>query len=248
MVHQILDLDLDFFLDRIKHHGSDRGRRPAIRDFVPWSESQVRLLLERQCHLSTQSPTRGKVVTHHDEVFWLWRTLIETGQIRAPFEVVHVDAHADLGMGDAGYVYIMTNLLHKPLRERQSPNRKEVKPSNFLAFAVACRWVSRIKFVLHPKGGKDLPYIHFENFSTKSGHLQLKECAYEEFRTHLFRGDLYNISPQKLEPRVPLETVTCQEYNADQPFSFVFLAQSPGFTPETADALIPIIKEYISEI
>jgi hypothetical protein len=247
VVHQILDLDLDFFLDRIKHRASDRGKRPDSSDFIPWSTSQVRFFLEQQCFLSTASPTRGKLVTHHDEVFWLWRTLVENGQIGVPFEVIHVDAHADLGLGDASHKYIMSCLLHKPLKERSYPNSKEVGPGNFLAFAVACRWISQIKFVLHPGWRDDLPISHFRGFSTESGYLELKKCTKEEFERSHWEG-LECISPLELDPPVPFETISCSEFKADGPPSFVFLAQSPGFTPETADALIPIIKEYISEI
>ncbi len=91
MVERILDLDLDFFLDEIAYHRSDRGKRLPSWGYRPWKKSKVRSFLEQQCLLSTANPAKGRVVTHHDEMFWLWRELVQAGQIEVPFVVVHVD-------------------------------------------------------------------------------------------------------------------------------------------------------------
>ncbi len=148
----ILDLDLDFFLDKIAHRRPDKGKRLPSWGYKPWKKDEVRSFLERQCLLSTANPTKGRVVTHHDEVFWLWRDLVDARQIGVPFSVVHVDAHSDLGMGyPAADRYVMTELLHESLEDRKSPFKSQVKPGNFLLFAVACCWVSQITFVLHPR-------------------------------------------------------------------------------------------------
>jgi hypothetical protein len=37
--------------------------------------------------------------------------MIEQKIIKVPFELVHIDAHADLGLGDYSYKYIMIELL-----------------------------------------------------------------------------------------------------------------------------------------
>jgi arginase family enzyme len=56
-----------------------------------------------------------------------------------PFHVTHVDAHADLGNGDAGYAYIMTSLLFSALEDRQrpapGPGETGLTEVNFLLFA-----------------------------------------------------------------------------------------------------------------
>jgi len=51
----------------------------------------------------------------HDEAFFTWRPWLEDGSLVAPFAVVHVDAHADMGLGDAGYVSLMSELLASPV-------------------------------------------------------------------------------------------------------------------------------------
>lgn len=35
-----------------------------------------------------------------------------------PLEVVHIDAHADLGLGDASYSYLMGELAYEPIEKR----------------------------------------------------------------------------------------------------------------------------------
>jgi UPF0489 domain len=244
----ILDLDLYFFLDEIAHHRSDRGKRLPSWGYKPWKKSEVRSFLEQQCLLSTANPTKGRVVTHHDEVFWLWRDLVEAGQIRVPFAVVHVDAHADLGMGDSAYMYVMTELLHQSLERRKSPISAQVKPGDFLLFAVACRWVCQITFVLHPRWRGDLPQLHFEKFTPTTECLQLKKCTGVEFQRHSLRGCWDKLPVLEYEPKLPFRRITRSEYQAEEPFSFVFLSCSPGYTPHTADGLISTVKEYISEI
>jgi hypothetical protein len=47
------------------------------------------------------------------------------------------------------------------------------------------------------------------------------------------------------EPIVPLKQVPIAQFEAHKPFQYALLAQSPGFTPPTSDALIPIFRGYI---
>jgi len=103
----ILDLDLDFFLsDIVIGLGRVGPGRPNKRHYKPWSEDQVRRFLESKCKLSTDYPCPGKVVVEHHEVFIDWREQVLSGKIAPPLSVVHIDAHADLGMGDSAYMYV----------------------------------------------------------------------------------------------------------------------------------------------
>jgi hypothetical protein len=248
----ILDLDLDFFLNDIATWGDvDDGRLDS--DFLPWTESDVRHFLETQCLLSLAEPRRGAIVKRHDEVFWIWRKMVEERKIAVPFEIVHVDAHADLGLGDAGYAYIMTDLLFKSLLDRTLPDTDQVTPGNFLSFAVACRWVSRLTYVLHPRLqiGRDLPNFYFKDFDTDSGYLQLKGYTREQlgrYGCEPYCCRRIPLSESRLEPEVPFRMIRGSEFQAEEPFSHVFLTCSPEYTPATADDLIPIIREYIREI
>lgn len=97
---RILDLDLDFFLDGITWKYGVGDRFPDEGSYPPWSEERVRRFLEDQCGLSKESPVPGKVVTTHDEVLWEWLELSSDGQ---KWDIVHVDAHGDLGYRDSAY-------------------------------------------------------------------------------------------------------------------------------------------------
>jgi hypothetical protein len=95
---QILDLDLDFFL----HAATDGlGRNPATRlpdaEFPVWDQAAVRAFLEQRCGLNRTRRARGRGFEHHDEAFFCWRDRIDSGEVSAPFDLVHVDTHADLG-------------------------------------------------------------------------------------------------------------------------------------------------------
>ena len=61
------------------------------------------------------------------------------GLLTPPFHVTHVDAHADLGLGDAGYVYLLTELLLEDPRDRWWPRTGTtgLNDANHLAFAIA---------------------------------------------------------------------------------------------------------------
>ena len=51
--------------------------------------------------------------------------------------------------------------------------------------------------------------------------------------------------PVTLEPAVSLVAHNCWDYVAPGSFDFLFLAQSPRYTPASSDRLIGVIREYI---
>lgn len=243
---RVLDLDLDFFQNRIVYWGDESNGRPSDDEAQPWDTAAVRHFLEVRCGLSSAAPVPGAYVRTHDEVFYAWRALIANGQLRAPFEVVHVDAHADLGLGDAGWAYVMGNLLHQPLAARYDPRQgcDGLNEGNFLVFALACRWISRLTFVAPIGWIDDLLRYHFEHFDTASGMLQLK--AY--FPWQLDEMDFSSRhQPASVEERVPFELITEPVYLGDPPFDFVFLTHSPAYTSSGTDQFVPLIRSYIAE-
>lgn len=104
-----------------------------------------------------------------------------------------------------------------------------------------------MKFVLHPRWKEDRLWLHFKNFRKDSGYIQLKRYMKGAFPTRDTR-EWRRIENYELEPEVPFEPIRCSEYYAEQPFTHIFLSHSPGYTPQAADSLIPIIKEYICEL
>jgi len=117
-----LNIDLDFFLDEIAHGRTVDAGRLNSEEYKPWNANDVMQFLEGNRNLSLKDPTPGYLVSDHDEVFFLWRELIKQGKLRVPFDLIHVDAHADLGLWDCSYEYICCDLLHWPLEERTAPS------------------------------------------------------------------------------------------------------------------------------
>jgi hypothetical protein len=113
---RILDLDLDFFQYEVAMMVAHDGDRLDGEDYPPWPVAEALSFLEERCLLREKLP--GAAVEHHVEVFHLIGQAIEADLIEAPFELVHVDAHADLGLGDAGYAYLMSALAFEPIEER----------------------------------------------------------------------------------------------------------------------------------
>jgi hypothetical protein len=246
---RVLDLDLDFFLDAVvawPFSDGDGPRRSAER-YAPWPAESVAGFLERQCGRRVAAGgTRpiGRTVATHDGAFYFWRELIERGELAAPFDVVHVDAHADLGLGDTGYRYIMCELLHRPPAERVHPNPAQVLESNYLAFAAASQWLGSVTYVWHSaRTHDDRPLEHFLGNDSESGFLQLKCCDPARFAADAASGAIAS-SVVALEPLIPFHTVNASSFVAAEPFDVVVLARSPLYTPVTADALIPIIESY----
>lgn len=221
------------------------GQRLDAQDFPPWSIEEAISYLERNCGL--EGPLPGRVVEEHDEVFRIWRQLIEEGSLTTPFHVTHLDAHADMGMGDTGYVYVMTELLLRDPEDRTYPPEGEGKlnASNFVLFAVACRWMDRLTYVYPPGGGSDIPGIHKKGWDWNSDMLQLK-CIDPNDVLRLF--DSIEPEPIHVEPEVPLECFSCDEYSNDSAFDFITLARSPEFTPAKSDVIYDAIRErFIDE-
>ena len=147
----ILDLDLDFFVWPIFHDRKGPKRVHPSRISKLYSEQETRLFLEQGCGLSTENPVYCEEVEEHDEAFDVWRIWLKDGSLRAPFKVIHVDAHADQGIGDRSWRYLLTEFLCLPLSERANPPRGKdrMNAGNYLMFAVANRWLESLMYV-HP--------------------------------------------------------------------------------------------------
>lgn len=241
---RILDLDLDFFISDIALFRVDGNDRLDDTNYKPWSEEETRVFLEKNCGLSKSNRIKGRIIKHHDEAFFFWRELIDKGSLTTPFEVVHVDAHADLGLGDASWAYILSELLKFSPEERVNPKTNGIYGlgfSNYLAFSIACRWLSHLTFVHHSKWENDLPFSLLKDFDDSSGAIQLNLFDRKDIDVDRIR----KATPIATEPAVPLRLVNCWDFTTVDPFDYIILCQSPGYTPSSADNLLRIIEEYI---
>ena len=107
---RILDLDLDFFV-RPVHNWMPSEERLSESEYTCASPDEVEAFLEQQCGLSKTDRIPGRLCEEHVEAFDTWSEWIAAGTLTTPFEVVHVDAHADMGLGDSSYIYLLDELL-----------------------------------------------------------------------------------------------------------------------------------------
>ncbi|NFO31936.1 hypothetical protein FDB41_13780 [Clostridium botulinum] len=248
---RILDLDLDFFQNDIVHMVNDFGSRLEDTSIAPWSKEIVKNYLESNLCLNKDKKIKGRVVKHHNEAFYFWRELILNGKLSTPFEVVHVDGHADMGLGDLSWHYIMTEYLYRDIDERIYPELLNVSKyerincGNYLTYAMACEWIDKLTFVIHPNWQQDLIQEIFKNYDVNSGFIQLKKFKRGQ------KIDIMNIkqfTPVSYENEIVFEGIEKDNYFNKYKFDFLILSISPGYTVKKSDELIDVIKEYIEEI
>jgi hypothetical protein len=249
---RVLDIDIDLFVNE-PAYWCEPGERLSSDDYRAWSEIEIRSFLEARCGLSRANRIPGRIVDHHHEVFYVWRDLVESSRVEAPFEVVHPDSHADLGLGDPGWVYLMGELLHLPISERANPKVgwDHMNAGNYLAFAAACGWLSKLTYVHHPKGGGDLMPYHFKNFDITANEIELKRCPLERLRhlrAELAQPSYIKFGVEQIGPTLPFQKISCLDYRSERAFDYVFFARSPEFTPVESDLLLPVFQEYIQII
>lgn len=278
----VLDIDLDFFVWPAAYSPPWAARMPS--DAVQWlaSESDVRRFLESQCGLSHERRPLARCVRKHDDAFDTWKDWLAGGTLTAPFQVVHVDAHADLGLGDAGYIYLLTELLALPVAERSNPLRGPdgMGEGNYLAFALANRWISELVYVTPAEPphlaaereasmrewsrmmgwndavaqvmlaedpdkcpAQDLMGVHFHRCDPRTGRLELKRYA---TRDDVVEAAGHRDCERRVmahEPQVPFSVVSAPAFRVEG-FTHLLVAHSPRYTPEAADPLLTVFREY----
>jgi hypothetical protein len=262
-MHTILDLDLDVFSWPIVYWPQSKDR-PG-NDHVVATSEDVRFFLEHQCSLSAVNKVPGQEFTDHDEAFFVWRRWIREGRIQTPFDVIHVDAHADMGMGDSGYMYLLSELLALPPEKRDEPRRGSdaINPGNYLMFAIANHWINRLTYIFpwrkpwscnwksgsgeiaEPYGGDgapgDLMVMHFRNGDWETKLIELKHCTREVLRASLGRPDLKPFI--RTEPPVAFDFMPVRDFKSTN-ITHMVVAQSPKYAPPAADALLPLLRNY----
>jgi hypothetical protein len=244
----VLDLDLDFFVTPT-HHWMDAPQRLPESEYTCASPSQVEFFLEHQCGLSKTRKIPGRFCIEHDKAFYTWREWIESGVISAPFDVYHVDAHADMGIGDPSWTYLLGEVLALPVSDRSSPTTgwKGLNAGSYLPFAIANRWIKSLAYVypaetnMHEGLPNDLNTLFFRN-GNLNGPIELPHYSPAQLDSLLMLSD-NPLEPLTWEPAVP-NAYTAGKSFAVEGITHVILAQSPGYTPKSADSLIPLIREY----
>ena len=238
---RVLDIDLDFFLADCCEL-APMGERPPLLGHEPWRADEVRRFLEENCGLNRDKPIPGRAFETHDGALLFWEELIVQGKLKAPFEVTHIDAHSDLGIGKPGPGFVLNSVITLDPVKRIDVERyyemKQLDEANYLLFALAFRRISRLDNVRNPKSRADIPDFAYKNDLGEYTYIKLSSFVSRLFETK--NGE---------EPVIPF-TVYC-DYNSFKSkgkYDFVSVARSPRYAPKEADALMAIIGEYIKLI
>ncbi|BES65585.1 hypothetical protein SANA_20240 [Gottschalkiaceae bacterium SANA] len=237
----VLDLDLDFFVSGIVDNAADF--RVSEGKIYSWDIDRFCDFLESKCKLSKNSRAKGCMVKKHHGCYLAWRELVQKADLKIPFDVIHVDAHSDFGLGSSSWTEVVFDLLHREVRDRAYPSK--LNEGNYLTYAIANRWIKEISFVQHPNWEMDYMQIYMKDFNDFSGYIELK--GYEK-QSVLDYPSLFKIKPKVVETAVKLNELTEKEFRLETKPDYVFISQSPSYTPQSADRLLDVFKEYIEEI
>ncbi|MBS6509817.1 MAG: UPF0489 family protein [Paraclostridium bifermentans] len=258
-MYKILDIDMDYFLYNPPFGGcKDR----AGDNCKPWNRNEVISFIENNLGLSQTNKIKGRIVQHHHEALYYWKELIGANELTTPFEVIHIDSHADLSFGSMARFFISEKLLGLDVEERinienyKNKFKKYSEPGicDYLLFAIAFRWVSKLTYVSNPNTyGDDYSKFIMKNLSDSSKIIQLPYNEYSLTQLNNILDIKERETKEKeylndsiLEPEVPFEilkNIDEVKYNGD--FDLITFCISPNYTPESADFIIDIIREYI---
>lgn len=233
---KVLDLDMDFFLTDACPL-APLGGRPDESCAQPYSDEAVIRFLEEQCGLSRERPVPGAIFDTHDQALDFWRARLTDGTLTAPFDVVHVDTHSDLAFGPPGTDFVLKAVLTRNpnARENIAAYRQNVKldEANYLLFALAFRWISRLTYVRNPRSRRDVPAHLLDG----AGNI-------------LLRSDISALMEgiNGREPAVPFEAIDDYTSFCETGYDFVTMAQSPRYAPASADRIMALLRPYIREI
>lgn len=230
---RFLDLDLDFFLnDNAYYSGSDSGRLGS--KYKIWTVVKVRHFLERRCNLSHNNLVPGRTVETHDELIDFWHTLIESGVLRVPFEVIHIDAHPDLTVSSG--LYETSGLLHIDSEHRlEILKRKDLHSGNYLTLAIAYGWIASLLWVpLHQT---------MEDLSQKYDNAGLGLVQFKGRKNR--KSPKEDLSVVEWKSGVPFKILPWRKFRTSEPFDYMALSRSSSFTPPESDALIPVVEWYM---
>ncbi|MBP3428211.1 MAG: UPF0489 family protein [Clostridia bacterium] len=233
---RVLDLDMDFFLSG-PCPLAPLGCRPDEACAGAWSEEAVVRFLEEQCGLSREWPVPGAIFDTHDKALDFWRARLEDGSLTAPFEVVHVDTHSDLAFGPPGTNYVLNVVLSRLPGERAIiPTYREaveLDEANYLLFALAFRWISRLAYVRNPNSHQDIP----RQLLDAEGNIRLRS-----FISAMMEGK------NGPEPVIPFDIYDDYRAFHQEGYDFVTMAQSPRYAPASADRIMEIVARYITPV
>jgi len=244
---RILNLSLDLFVDPIAvWAGLSPNRLPDDR-YRAWDPDLLRRFLEERCGLRTDAPVPGAVVDAHEGALGAWKEWVDQGALETPFDLVHLDAHSNLGSGDEGWFYVLTRLLALPMGSRlEHAELTHVTPENYLLFAIAFGWIRSLSFVAQHTWRPDvLEILYRDHEANGSGTVQLGRYDRLLLGPALEMGTPMP-APLSLDPPVPLRVQGPGDYREADSFDRMVVSRSPSYTPPATDGLLGIVADYMT--
>lgn len=259
---------MDYFMESIANTPFSISERLSEEDYGDsvWPECRVRAFLEQNLGLSKSKKIPGRIVVGHNESLFFWEELIAKEMLTEPFEVVHVDSHADLGLGCASSDFLQGAILTLPVETRRKVRDYEfngkiegINIGDYLLWGIAYKMISKIIYCANPNGDKnDYVWDTLKDFHENyvfdkpiSNYIQLKYNNNMEL-PRFDDPDIYRRNYLKgaiKDPVVELKIIpTIGDVQFCGDFDFGVLSQSPNYTPASADFILEIFKEYIIEI
>jgi len=145
-----------------------------------------------------------------------------------------VDTHSDLAFGPPGIGYVLNVVLSRVSAQRATLEnyRKavELDEANYLLFALAFCWISRLTYVRNPKSHQDIPSQLLDG----DGNIHLRSFVFQMMEGMNGR-----------EPMIPFEVIDDYRLFRQTGFDFVTMAQSPRYAPKSADRIMALLEPYI---
>lgn len=264
----MLDLDMDYFMTKIAHTSFSSVERLDEEYYGSsvWSVDKVRQFLEKNLGLSKEHKIPGRIVYGHNESLFFWEELVESGKLKEPFDVIHIDSHADLGLGAHSGDFLQSMFLSLPIATRRrirnyefNGHIEDINIGDYLLWAIAYRMVSSVTYCANPNGDKnDYLWDTLKNFREEyiwdkpvKNYIQLKfnrEMEMPEYNSSDNYKKRYLDGAIK-DPEVELLIIpTIEDVRFCGDFDYALLAQSPNYTPQSADYIMDIFREYIEEV
>ena len=216
--------------------------------------------------MSKERKIPGRLVCGHNEALFFWEELVENGSLIDPFEVIHVDSHADLGLGSHSGDFLQSMFLTLPIPTRRrirdyefNDRIEEINIGDYLLWAIAYRMISSITYCANPNGEKnDYLWDTLKDFQEEfiwdkpvRNYIQLKYNKKMEMPD----CNSPNVYKKKYlagaikDPEIELLIIpTIEDVKFYGDFDYAVLAQSPNYTPASADYILDIFREYNEEI
>lgn len=133
---------------------------------------------------------------------------------------------------------------------------RDVGIGDYLLYAIAFRWISKLTYCTNPKGDKnDYLWDIIKDYDDKLiWNEPVYNCIQLVCNTGMDFPEYYSSEEYKekylnnsiKEPEVPFLIIpTVKDVKYDGDFAYAILAQSPNYTPASADFILEIFKEYI---